>query len=93
MPAKVADPIRHTHHIHEPSGALIFEEDQTYKDLRNVGSNCQNENRTEAMHDHSSAWSPQLKWDGVLLDQGRIGIYNNSWDVSRPVITERFPRA
>jgi hypothetical protein len=28
MPAKVADPIRHTHHVHEPSGALIFEDDQ-----------------------------------------------------------------
>ena len=91
MPAKVADPIRHTHHIHEPSGALIFEEDQTYADLRNVGSNCQNEYRREAMHDHSSAWSPQLKWDGVLLDQGRIGIYNNSWGVSDPTITEPFP--
>ena len=91
MPAKVADPIRHTHHIHEPSGALIFEEDQTYTDLRNVGSNCHNEDRTEAMHDHSSSWSPQLKWDGVLLDQGRSGKYNNSKGVSDPRITEPFP--
>jgi len=91
MPAKVADPIRHTHHIHEPSGALIFEEDQDYTALRNADSNCQNQYRTEAMHDHSSAWSPQLKWDGVLLDQGRVGIYNNSWDVSNPKITEPFP--
>ena len=91
MAPKVADPIRHTHHIHEPSGALIFEENQTYDDLRNVGSNCNNEDRTEAMHDHSSAWSPQLKWDGMLLDQGRTGKYYNSWGVSDPTITEPFP--
>jgi hypothetical protein len=91
MPAKVADPIRHTHHVHEPSGALMFEDNQTYADLRNVGSNCDNEDRTEAMHDHSSAWSPQLKWDGVLLDQGRSGKYYNSAGVSDPKITEPFP--
>jgi hypothetical protein len=91
MPAKVADPIRHTHHVHEPSGALIFEENQTYTDLRRAGSNCHNEDRTEAMHDHSSAWSPQLMWDGVLLDQGRSGKYNNSKGVSDPTITEPFP--
>jgi hypothetical protein len=91
MPAKVIDPIRHTHHIHEPSGALIFEEDQTYTDLRNVGSNCHNEDRSEAMHDHSSAWSPQLKWDGMLLDQGRTGKYYDSRGVSDPTITEPFP--
>jgi hypothetical protein len=91
MPAKVADPIRHTHHIHEPSGALIFEDDQDYTDLRNAGSNCDNEDRTEAMHDHSSAWSPQLRWDGVLLDQGRSGKYYNSKGVSDPTITEPFP--
>lgn len=91
MPAKVADPIRHTHHVHEPSGALMFEDNQTYTDLRNVGSNCDNEDRTEAMHDHSSAWSPQLKWDGVLLDQGRSGKYYNSAGVSDPRITEPFP--